>query len=261
MLVPAPGDGSTLACTLKILDVGLGRSASEEPLDDPNQGLTGENVLLGTPDYMAPEQARDARVADIRADIYALGCVLYHLLTGQPPFPDTNIIAQMIRHATEVPRPLKVLVPVVPDALQQIVNWMIAKDPAARYATPERAATALEMILAAGSAPASSPDLDPDMQPYLRWVEAEAKDELPPTVDHIPLPPTLPTGGKRRRKLATAPAIDVELFQPAPEAPNAWPSPTTLGRRDLIVFFAGVASGLLAYAAGRGVASLLRRSE
>ena len=59
--------------------------------------------------------------------------MLYHLLAGQPPFPDTNIISQMIRHATETPRPLKDFNPAVPDGLQQIVNWMMAKDPAQRY--------------------------------------------------------------------------------------------------------------------------------
>ena len=100
-------------------------------------GLTGEGVLLGTPDYMAPEQARDPRAADVRADIYSLGCVLYHLLAGQPPFPDTNIISQMIRHATEVPKPLKTFNAAVPDGLQQIINWMMAKDPNGRYPTPD----------------------------------------------------------------------------------------------------------------------------
>ena len=114
-------------------------------------------MLLGTPDYMAPEQARDPRAADIRADIYSLGCVLYHLLTGQPPFPDTNIISQMIRHATEPPRPLKEFNPAVPDGLQQIVNWMMAKDPGQRYPTPERAAQALQVFLAAGRRAVAGP--------------------------------------------------------------------------------------------------------
>ena len=135
--------------------------------------LTAEGVLLGTPDYMAPEQARDARTADIRADIYSLGCVLYHLLAGQPPFPDTNIISQMIRHATEPARPLKEFNPAVPDGLQQIVNWMMAKDPGQRYPTPERAAQALQVFLAAGVDRAVEEKPDAKMQSYLSWLEMQ----------------------------------------------------------------------------------------
>jgi serine/threonine protein kinase len=173
MLVPGPGTGgNTLRSTVKILDIGLGRALFDDGVtDDPN--LTAEGVLLGTPDYMSPEQARDPRAADIRSDVYSLGCVLYHLLAGHPPFPDTNIISQMIRHATEPPRPLKESNPAVPDGLQQIVNWMLAKDPAARYPTPERAAQALHVFLAAGSEPARGPEADPKMRSYLTWLEVE----------------------------------------------------------------------------------------
>jgi serine/threonine protein kinase len=122
---------------------------------------------------MAPEQARDSRNVDIRSDIYSLGCVLYHILAGQPPFPDTNLISQMIRHATETPRPLKEFNPAVPDGLQQILNWMMAKEPGKRYATPERAAQALQVFLVAGSEPVTAPDADAGMRPYLTWLEVE----------------------------------------------------------------------------------------
>src|SRR5262249_47045714 len=131
------------------------------------QALTVEGVLLGTPDYMAPEQARDARSIDIRADIYSLGCVLYHAVAGRPPFPDTSVISQMIRHATETPLPLTEFNPAVPDGLQQIVNWMLAKDPGQRYPTPERAAQALQVFLAAGVELPSGPAADAKMTSYL----------------------------------------------------------------------------------------------
>ncbi len=194
MLTPAPEPGpaeTTLRSQVKILDIGLARSANDpggelSTGEGPQESeLTTEGVLLGTPDYMAPEQARDARAVDIRSDVYSLGCVLYHALAGQPPFPDTNLINQMIRHATEQARPLREFNPAVPDGLQQIVNWMMAKDPAQRYPTPERASKALQVFLAAGQpdAPPPAPPPDQKLKTYLDWVEAEnskADLELPP---------------------------------------------------------------------------------
>jgi serine/threonine protein kinase len=194
MLVGSTPD-STLRATLKLLDIGLGRMLFDEAAGEPGDpGLTTEGVLLGTPDYMSPEQARDPRHTDIRADIYSLGCVLYHLLAGQPPFPDTNIISQMIRHATETPKPLKSFNPAVPDGLQQIVNWMMAKDPAQRYPTPERAAQALQVFLAAGNEPLAAPESDPRIRPYLTWLEVESGKQ--PVVPFKPPSGTLPAAGK-----------------------------------------------------------------
>src|SRR5262249_49285660 len=139
----------TLSSTIKVLDIGLGRALFDEnmPEGEPDTQLTGEGVLLGTPDYLAPEQARNAHGADIRADIYSLGCVLYQALAGQPPFPDTNMLAQIIRHATEMPKPLREHNADVPDGLEQIVNFMLAKDPDQRYPTPGKAAAVLQIFL------------------------------------------------------------------------------------------------------------------
>src|SRR5437870_13500795 len=124
MLVPSP-EGTAVKATVKILDIGLGRAMFDDSDMSDNMELTGEGVLLGTPDYLAPEQARDPRTIDIRADIYSLGCVLYHTLTGQTPFPDKNILNQMIRHATEKPKPIAQFVPTIPEGVQQIVDWMM----------------------------------------------------------------------------------------------------------------------------------------
>jgi serine/threonine protein kinase len=294
MLVPPPGEGSTLDCTVKILDIGLGRVLFEEgqSLEEADPGLTGEGVLLGTPDYMAPEQARDPRDTDIRADIYSLGCVLYHLLAGQPPFPDTNIISQMIRHASEMARPLKDFNPAIPDGLQQIMNWMLAKEPSSRYATPARAASALEVFLQAG-APLSSPELDPKMSSYLIWLEEEKKkeesrdsaktityhtvpDQLRSTTETVeksrpPKPPIVETkerkSKKKHRRAAVSPIesanpfAEVELVAMPPSVGRrpAEPSKEGLTKRDFLMFFLGVGSGLLAYAIGRGLATLVGR--
>ncbi|MCI0681556.1 MAG: serine/threonine protein kinase [Gemmataceae bacterium] len=182
MLVPAapPADGdTTLKATVKILDIGLARQLFEEgqPPPETNPELTAEGVLLGTPDYLAPEQARDPRTVDIRADIYSLGCVLYHALAGRPPFLDRNILGQMVRHATETAKPLRDFNPQIPDGLQQILDWMIAKKPEERYPTPERAAKALQMFLLADDAPARPIDEGPQMRSYLTWLESNQQDE------------------------------------------------------------------------------------
>jgi len=202
---------STLHATVKILDIGLGRTLFEETTGEAN--LTSEGVLLGTPDYMSPEQARDPRTIDIRSDIYSLGCVLYHLLTGQPPFPDTNIINQMLRHAGETPKPLKAFNPAVPDGLQQIVNWMMAKDAAQRYPTPERAAQALQIFLVASDEPPVIPESDPRMRSYLTWLEEETRTQSAATpAQTTPPPPPKPS---------SPPLPAVKQSKPPTKAPAA----------------------------------------
>ena len=81
---------------VKILDFGLAKVTSEEA--QRKDGLTQTGQILGTPDYIAPEQTLDAPHADIRADIYSLGCTLYHLLAGQPPFQAESLYAVMHAH-------------------------------------------------------------------------------------------------------------------------------------------------------------------
>jgi serine/threonine protein kinase len=248
MLVGLSG-WDTTAATLKILDIGLGRQLFDETAGPQlEDGLTGEGVLLGTPDYMSPEQARDPRTADVRADIYSLGCVLYHLLAGQPPFPDTNIISQMIRHATETPRPLKDFNPAIPDGLQMVVSVMMAKDPAARYATPERAAQTLQQFLADGQEDLAAPESDPKMRSYLTWVETEnvkhdkssstsipvaAQAAVPgPAPAQVAVPtttPVAPAAEPAAVPVAAPAAIPVTVNEPA--APPPAPKPPTKDNR------------------------------
>jgi serine/threonine protein kinase len=211
MLTPAAQPGqpdTTLRATAKILDIGLARTLYDEnaPEKEGEVQLTGAGVVLGTPHYMAPEQARDARSADIRADIYSLGCVLYHALAGQPPFPGTSLITQMVRHATEKPRPLKEFNPGIPDGLQQIVDWMLAKDPAQRYPTPERAAQALQIFLAGGDS-LMAPETDPRLHTYLQWLDHE---NVPETAEGDALP------AERPRPFPVATPVAPPPMEPAP---------------------------------------------
>src|SRR5205085_10424706 len=112
---------------VKILDFGLAKIASESRA---GKGLTASNAYMGTPEYSAPEQATDARTADIRADLYSLGCTLYCLLAGQPPFREETEILTILAHLEKEPRPLPELRPEVSPELWAVVARMLAKKPA-----------------------------------------------------------------------------------------------------------------------------------
>jgi formylglycine-generating enzyme required for sulfatase activity/tRNA A-37 threonylcarbamoyl transferase component Bud32 len=125
---------------VKILDFGLAKMASER---GAGKGLTASGAYMGTPDYSAPEQATDARTADIRADIYSLGCTLYCLLAGHPPFQEDTAIKTILAHLDKAPVPLPELRPDVPADLWAVVARLLAKDPARRYQTPAELAQVL----------------------------------------------------------------------------------------------------------------------
>ena len=92
--------------TVKILDFGLAKATQEAPIDG---GLTREGQMLGTPDYIAPEQSLDAQKADIRADIYSLGCTFYYLLTGGPPFEAHSLYEILQAHHSRDATPLNLV--------------------------------------------------------------------------------------------------------------------------------------------------------
>jgi WD40 repeat protein/tRNA A-37 threonylcarbamoyl transferase component Bud32 len=126
---------------VKILDFGLAHFASEAA---PAACRTGTGVVLGTVDYIAPEQADNAHHADIRSDIYSLGCTLYHLLAGQPPFPMGTPIQKVMAHVEKKPQPLTDLRDDLPEGLMPVLERMMAKNPKHRYQTPAEVAVALE---------------------------------------------------------------------------------------------------------------------
>jgi serine/threonine protein kinase/formylglycine-generating enzyme required for sulfatase activity len=126
----------TRAGSVKVADFGLAKF-SRETDKGRDRSLTGVNATMGTPDYMAPEQARNAKSADIRADIYSLGCTFYYLLTGQPPFTGESITDLIFKH-WEAPRPeVSVLRNDVPKELSQYIQKMMAKEPSDRPQTPK----------------------------------------------------------------------------------------------------------------------------
>jgi serine/threonine protein kinase len=131
------GDG-----TVKVLDFGLARVIQES--QPPEGPLTTERTVMGTADYIAPEQAQDCRTADIRADIYSLGCTLYHLLTGNVPYPGGTAITKIVKHSTASAEPLRRRGLDLPAGLSDVVEKMMAKAPADRYQTPAEVAAVLE---------------------------------------------------------------------------------------------------------------------
>jgi serine/threonine protein kinase len=113
----------------KVLDLGLALMEGEEADLDV---IGGRGYIVGSMDYIAPEQTTDATGVDGRADIYSLGCTLYFALAGQPPFPGGTSREKIRRHRHEEPRPLRELVPDVPVGFAQLVERMMAKEPANR---------------------------------------------------------------------------------------------------------------------------------
>ncbi len=127
---------------VKILDMGLAR-AHYDPADKGAKVLTQLGTVMGSPNYIAPEQTFDAHKVDIRADIYALGCSLYELLTGQPPFPSGDVMQKLQSHVCSPPRPVQELRADVPPDLAELLHRMLAKRPEDRYQTPAEVAEAL----------------------------------------------------------------------------------------------------------------------
>jgi serine/threonine protein kinase len=125
---------------VKVLDMGLARFFHDE--DDVLTKKYDENVL-GTADYLSPEQALDSHSVDIRADIYSLGATLYYVLTGVTPFAEGTVAQKLIWHQTRQPKSVQALRPEVPAELSAVAEKMMAKDPAQRYQTPAEVAEAL----------------------------------------------------------------------------------------------------------------------
>jgi serine/threonine protein kinase len=117
----------------KLVDMGLARSM--EPHHD--LALTQSGVTLGTFDYISPEQALEPREADVRSDIYSLGCTFYHLLTGKPPVPEGTAAKKLHHHQNVGPIDPRQLNPAIPDEVAAILARMMAKDCNDRYQRPE----------------------------------------------------------------------------------------------------------------------------
>jgi serine/threonine protein kinase len=129
--------------TVKLLDLGLSGSLHGMPETGSYAGnLTRDGVMLGTPDFMPPEQARDPHGVDIRADLYGLGCTFFYILTGRPPF-EGSAVEKLMQHASSPPPELVLPKGPTPPALAAIVARTMAKRPENRFPTPQALVDAL----------------------------------------------------------------------------------------------------------------------
>jgi serine/threonine protein kinase len=136
---------------VKLLDLGLARLPAG--VDGASSStMTESGAVMGTPDFLAPEQARSSHDVDIRADLYSLGCTLYFLLTGEVPFPGGTFGEKIARHLMDEPEPVEQLRPDVPAALAAVVRKLMAKKREDRYQTPAEVAE----VLAQGGEPGAS---------------------------------------------------------------------------------------------------------
>lgn len=115
---------------VKLVDMGLART---DQVQSSAADLTATGVTLGTFDYISPEQARDPRIADTRSDIYSLGCTLYYMLTGRPPFPEGTMLQKLLSHTSELPTDPGEFRDDVPPALTELLARMLAKKPEHRH--------------------------------------------------------------------------------------------------------------------------------
>lgn len=162
---------------IKILDWGLASLRNPKGQGNGQTDEVARNVV-GTADYLSPEQARNANAVDIRSDIYSLGCTLYFLLTGQAPFPDGSLMQKIMQHQQGEPRPISEFRSDVPVGLLAILKRMLAKKPEDRFQTPASVGLALLPFTR------RTPTLSSGTLPVLKGM-------LPAPNADTPLPPAL----------------------------------------------------------------------
>lgn len=188
--------------TVKVVDFGLARRQSGQ------SDLSRTDMVLGTPAYMSPEQAL-AQGVDFRTDIYSLGATFYYLLTGEPPFGGETPIAVMMRHVHDPVRPVRELNPLVPGAVAEVIERMLAKDPDQRYGSWD--------------------DVIVDLDAVSRSRPSRAAP--PPSAAPGPAPRGRPSPALLAAAAVAVVVLAVAVLGPvlAPEPPPAGPEPATDG--------------------------------
>jgi eukaryotic-like serine/threonine-protein kinase len=243
---------ATEPAVVKLLDLGLSRALDPDEMVAPN--LTRDHTVVGTPDYMAPEQAKNSKAVDTRADLYSLGCTFYYLLAGRVPFAATTAIEKILAHHSEVATPIQALRPQVPNALAELVARLMAKNPDDRPQTAAEVAVRLEPFVryAADAQPvnlrtgySAEPSSHGSGGPLLLPLEPSGSSVGPsPLFELVGDEPAVPPS-KPPRPDDTARASDAPTLPNPPPVPPPAPEPR---RRWLWPAVAGVGFALLALA-------------
>lgn len=224
---------------VKLLDMGLARFVSETQEEG---ALTRVGQTIGTPDYIAPEAAENFKHADIRADIFSLGCAMFRLLTGKLPYPGENTMEKLLARATRdapVPSTLRAE---IPPELDAVIAKMLARDPAARYQTPDEVVEAVAPFAASRKGDLSAleffrnpigpddqltasdlePDADTSLEEFFRDFSASpVRDEQTPVVAPVAELEMAPLDDQPVGELELAPLEEVPDRVPARPAKSA----------------------------------------
>jgi serine/threonine protein kinase len=219
----------------KILDMGLARVFGLTADEGASQlSLTMSGTVVGTVDYVAPEQADDSHKADVRSDIYSLGCTLYECITGRVPFPGGTMMQKLMKHYKGTPTDILELAPGTPESLIAVVKRMMAKRPADRYQRPSEVAQALLPFLPAAEQLLGQNVVSPVEQSTAEAGRAISDETLskgdlenPTDVSH-PTLPTVPLGTSMRSRQRSTPGRKQDDVGPrrtniAPDVPDAAP--------------------------------------
>jgi serine/threonine protein kinase len=199
---------------VKILDMGLARFFHDE--EEILTRKYDENVL-GTADYLAPEQALDSHDVDIRADLYSLGATFYFCLTGNTPFNEGTVAQKLIWHQTRQPKPVRSLRPEVPEGIAAVIEKLMAKDREQRYQKPAEVVEALALWTQEPIGPPPEKEM-PRLSPAASGAVCFGEPSL--------ATPTAPVAGSPSSIARRWAAVNTSTTPPpATPAPGANPSP------------------------------------
>jgi serine/threonine protein kinase len=213
----------------RVLDMGLARFFKDQ--SDMLTVKYDDKIVLGTADYVAPEQVANSHGVDVRADVYALGATIYFLLAGHPPFPTGTVSQKLLWHRTKEPTPIRQIRPEVSEELAGIVAKMMSKDPGMRYQTPAEVVTALAPFVpshvpppAAAEMPILCPAVTDGQEPVVDLVAQDG--HLSEDASGVPLLAVAGAAAVATAEARPASRPMVNPFGPPPANPSPFGTPT-----------------------------------